>query len=125
MAPAAPDIINAWPPPAVLDPQLFMAARRGDGERLKEQLLLRNDGDQQGGPAAATATTTAQVTLEIDLLHRWARGSRRCRDDDGDRVPEDAEQVWGDRPAQGGARWQHGLHGRAYVRRSRAGHRSN
>ena len=63
--PAAPDI-NARPPQAVLDPQLFMAARCGDSERLKELLLLRNDGDQQGGPAAATATTTAQVTLEVD-----------------------------------------------------------
>jgi ankyrin repeat protein len=63
---AAPNI-NARPPPPVLDPQLFMAARRGDSERLKELLLLRNDGDQQqGGPAAATATTTAQVILEVD-----------------------------------------------------------
>ena len=64
-APAAPDM-NARPPQAVLDPQLFMAARCGDSERLKELLLLRNDGDQQGAPAAATATTTAQVTLEVD-----------------------------------------------------------
>ncbi|KAG2563435.1 hypothetical protein PVAP13_8KG350916 [Panicum virgatum] len=63
--PAAPDI-NARPPQAVLDPQLFMAARCGDSGRLKELLLLRNDGDQQGAPAAATATTTAQVTLEVD-----------------------------------------------------------
>jgi hypothetical protein len=62
-ASAAPDI-NARPP--VLHPQLFVAARRGDIEGLKELLRLRNDGDQQGGPAAATATTTAQVVLEVD-----------------------------------------------------------
>ncbi|KAG2558771.1 hypothetical protein PVAP13_8NG348750 [Panicum virgatum] len=49
----------------MLDLQLFMAARRGDSKRLKE-LLLRNDGDQQGGPAVATATTPAQVIVQVD-----------------------------------------------------------
>ena len=59
---------KARPAAAVLDPQLFMAARRGDSERLKKLLQLRNDAAaQQRGPAAATATTTAQVILELEV----------------------------------------------------------
>jgi hypothetical protein len=53
----------------VLDTQLFMAARRGDGEQLAK---LLKDLDQQGDPAertaaAATATTTGQqFVVQVD-----------------------------------------------------------
>ncbi|CAL4979703.1 unnamed protein product [Urochloa decumbens] len=75
---AAPPDINALPPPAVavLDPHLFMAARRGDKEHLEQLLLLLPDdgGDRKPSPAVeptasaavTTAKTMAQVIVQVD-----------------------------------------------------------
>nr|CAB3492024.1 unnamed protein product [Digitaria exilis] len=55
---AAPDV-NARPPDAILDPQLFMAARRGDSKRLKELLQLRNDGERRERSLVVVKPTAA------------------------------------------------------------------
>ncbi|KAL6861376.1 hypothetical protein ACP4OV_017076 [Aristida adscensionis] len=61
---------NARPPPATLDPQLFMAARRGDRNRLRELLRPSGDGDHHqaaGTAAAASATTTPQAVVAVQV----------------------------------------------------------
>jgi hypothetical protein len=54
-----------------LDPQLFMAARRGDYTQLKELLKL-NDGDWNEEQATAEhitgAAAAAQVVVEVDVV---------------------------------------------------------
>ncbi|KAL6633920.1 hypothetical protein ACP70R_026591 [Stipagrostis hirtigluma subsp. patula] len=64
---------NARPAP-MLHPELFMAARCGDSNLLKELLRLKDDeGDEQAGtlepPAVAPVATAQQVVVEVG---RWA-----------------------------------------------------
>ncbi|KAL6606458.1 hypothetical protein ACP70R_042111 [Stipagrostis hirtigluma subsp. patula] len=67
-------VANARPAPT-LDPELFMAARRGDIDRLTELLQLNDDhvGDEQAGTVEPTAVAVAagqqQVVVEVG---RWA-----------------------------------------------------
>ncbi|CAL5029022.1 unnamed protein product [Urochloa decumbens] len=50
------------PPELVLDPQLLMAARRGDSKRLKELLRFKHeDGDEERHPAAASEVVIVEV----------------------------------------------------------------
>ncbi|KAL6606444.1 hypothetical protein ACP70R_042097 [Stipagrostis hirtigluma subsp. patula] len=59
---------NARPAPKpMLDPELFMAARRGDSNRLKE--LLRLNDAVQAGTVEPTAMAAQQVVVEVG---RWA-----------------------------------------------------
>ncbi|KAL6606409.1 hypothetical protein ACP70R_042062 [Stipagrostis hirtigluma subsp. patula] len=73
--PAAPTAAaaNAGPAAAMLDPELFMAARRGYIDRLTELLQLNDDhgGDDQAGTVEPTAVAVAaaqQVVVEVDAL---------------------------------------------------------
>ncbi|KAL6606446.1 hypothetical protein ACP70R_042099 [Stipagrostis hirtigluma subsp. patula] len=57
-------------PTAILDPEMVMAARRGDIDRLKELLQLNDaDGDEQAGAVEPTAVAVAavpQFVVEVD-----------------------------------------------------------
>ncbi|CAD6340605.1 unnamed protein product [Miscanthus lutarioriparius] len=55
---------TSCPPVATLDPQLLMAARRGDIKQLKDLLLLK-DGDEQQGSSSVTAGAQDAI-VEVD-----------------------------------------------------------
>ncbi|KAL6606389.1 hypothetical protein ACP70R_042042 [Stipagrostis hirtigluma subsp. patula] len=73
---------NARPPAAILDPELFMVARRGDSNRLKDLLRLNDEEEQAAGtvevePAVgvAAATSQAAVVVQVDPRHAPAAPS--------------------------------------------------
>lgn len=77
VAPANAAAANARPV-GTLDPQLFMAARRGDNNRLRELLRLDNDEEgQSAGTVEPTVAAAAQevVIVEVDALPAAAPSS--------------------------------------------------